>query len=64
VDSVYNWIVFVHILGAFTFVLAHGVSAGVSLKLREERAIPRVQALLDLSNTATQGMYVSASSSF
>jgi hypothetical protein len=36
----------------------------VSLKLREERAIPRVQALLDLSNTATQGMYVSASSSF
>jgi hypothetical protein len=56
VDSVYNWIVFVHILGAFTFVLAHGVSAGVSLKLREERAIPRVQALLDLSNTATQGM--------
>jgi uncharacterized membrane protein len=58
VDSLYNWVVFLHILGGFTFVLAHGVSAGVSLKLREEREVPRVQALLDLSNTATQGMYV------
>ncbi len=57
-DSLYNWIVFLHILGAFTFVLAHGVAAGVSLKLREERELPRVQALLELSNTATQGMYV------
>jgi hypothetical protein len=58
VDSPYNWIVFLHVLGAFTFVLAHGVSAGVSLKLREEREVARVQALLELSNTATQGMYV------
>jgi hypothetical protein len=58
VDSLYNWVVFLHVLGAFTFVLAHGVSAGVSLKLRREREGPRVQALLDLSNTATQGMHV------
>jgi uncharacterized membrane protein len=58
VDSPYNWVVFLHVVGAFTFVLAHGVSAGVALKLRHEREIPRVQALLDLSNTATQGMYI------
>jgi uncharacterized membrane protein len=58
VDSPYNWIVFLHIAGAFAFVLAHGVSAGVALKLRQEREVPRIQALLDLSNTATQGMYV------
>ena len=57
-DSLYNWIVFLHVLGAFAFVLAHGVSAGVSLKLREERELPRIRALLELSNTATQGMYV------
>jgi hypothetical protein len=54
VDSLYNWLLFLHFLGAFAFVLAHGVS----LKLRKEREVPRVQALLDLSNTATQGMYV------
>jgi hypothetical protein len=58
VDSLYNWVVFLHILGGFAFVLTHGVSAGVSLKLRQERDVPRVQALLDLSNVATQGMYV------
>jgi hypothetical protein len=58
VDSLYNWIVWIHIVGAFTFALAHGVSFGVALKLREEREVPRVQTLLDLSNTATQGMYV------
>lgn len=57
-DSPYNWVVFLHVIGAFTFVLAHGVSAGIALKLRQEREVPRVQALLDLSKTATQGMYI------
>ena len=57
-DSPYNWIVFLHVTGAFAFVLTHGVSAGVALKLRQERDVARVQALLELSNTATQGMYV------
>jgi hypothetical protein len=57
-DSLYNWVVFLHVAGAFAFVLAHGVSAGVALKLRREREVPRVQVLLDLSNVATQGMYV------
>lgn len=33
------------------------MSAGVALKLRGEREIPRVQALLDLSQIATGGMY-------
>jgi hypothetical protein len=57
VDSLYNWIIFIHIVGGFTFALAHGVSAGVAFKLREEREVPRVQALLDLSQVATNGMY-------
>jgi hypothetical protein len=58
VDSLYNWIVFLHVAGAFTFVLAHGASAGVALRLRQEREALRIQALLDLSNLATQGTYV------
>lgn len=57
-DSPYNWVVFFHIAGAFTFVLAHGASAAASLRLRQEREIPKVQALLDLSQVATQCMYV------
>jgi hypothetical protein len=58
VDSPYNWVVFLHVAGAFVFALAHGVSAGVALKLRGERDLPRVQALLDLSKVATMAMYL------
>jgi hypothetical protein len=56
-DSLYNWVVWIHIVGGFTFALAHGVSAGVAFRLREEREVPRVQALLDLSKVATNGTY-------
>ena len=56
-EGLYPWVVLVHVVAAFTFALAHGVSAGVALKLRGERELPRVQALLDLSQVATGGMY-------
>lgn len=46
------WLVFGHILGAFTFVLAHGVSMFVALRLRGERDPARAAALLDLSKSA------------
>jgi hypothetical protein len=57
-DSPYNWVVFVHVAGAFGFALAHGTSAAVALKLRGERDVSRVQALLDLSQIATMAMYL------
>lgn len=47
-----RWLVFAHILGAFTFVLAHGVSMFAALRLRSERDQARVAALLDLSKSA------------
>ena len=42
---------FVHLAGAFGFLVAHGVSAAVGLKLRRERDPARARALLDLSAT-------------
>ena len=47
-----QWLVFAHVLGAFTFVLAHGVSVFVAIRLRSERDHDRVSALLDLSKAA------------
>jgi hypothetical protein len=38
-----------HVSAAFAFVLAHGVSVFVSLRLRDERDPARLGALLDLS---------------
>ena len=58
IESFYPWFVFAHVLGAFTFAMAHGVSAAVALRLRYEREVERVRALLELSQIATGVMYV------
>jgi hypothetical protein len=44
-----EWIVFLHIAGAFMFVAGHGVSMFVAFQLRRERDRARLAALLDLS---------------
>ena len=49
----YQWIVFVHILGIFGFLLAHGAAAAVAFKLRAERDDTRIRALLDLSRSVS-----------
>jgi hypothetical protein len=56
-EGLYQWVVLLHVIAAFSFALAHGVSAGVAIKLRSEREIPRIQALLDLSQASTNSMY-------
>lgn len=43
------WLRFTHVLAAFAFVLAHGVSVFVTVKLRSEHDPARVGPLLDLS---------------
>jgi uncharacterized membrane protein len=48
----YEWWVFLHILGVFGFLLGHGVSVGVTFRLRRERDPGRVNALLDLSGSS------------
>jgi hypothetical protein len=57
-EAFYPWVVFVHVLGAFGFALAHGVSVAVALRLRKEREIERIRALLDLSKATINVMYV------
>lgn len=55
----YQWLVFFHILGIFGFLFAHGASTMVSFRLRRERSLERVRALLDLSFTSFNVMYIS-----
>ena len=56
--DLYPWLVYLHIAGAFLFVMAHGVSAIVAFRLRAERDPVRMTALLDLSSTSIGVMYV------
>ena len=48
----YSWLVFLHVLGVFGFLMAHGISASVAFKLRNERNAERIRALLDLSSSS------------
>lgn len=54
----YQWWVFVHLVGVFAFLVMHGISMGVSARLRTERDARRVVELLLLSAWATRYMYV------
>jgi hypothetical protein len=53
----YRWLVFLHVVGAFGFLLAHGSSAGVSFRLRSERNVERIRAFVELSTAATGVAY-------
>lgn len=48
----YQWLVFTHVVGVFGFLLAHGASAMVSFRLRAERDVNAIRALLTLSSSA------------
>lgn len=57
--SLYQALFFTHLLGVFGFLLSHGVSAGVALKLRNERDPVRIDALLQLSASSVPSFYIS-----
>src|SRR3954469_10227804 len=46
------WIVWIHVVGVFLFLIGHGVSAGVAWRLRTERDPVAVRTLLDFSRRA------------
>ena len=53
----YRWLVFVHVLGVFLFLMAHGISAGVAFGVHKERQLDRLRALLELSSASYGIMY-------
>jgi hypothetical protein len=55
---VYQWLVFLHLLGLVVFVMCHGVSMFVAFRIRGETNRELVSAFLGLSNRANQAMYL------
>jgi hypothetical protein len=53
-----DFVVFLHVLGAFAFVATHGVSMVTAFRLRGERDRARQALLLELSGLATGLMYI------
>jgi len=54
----YFWLVFLHLIGIFLFIIAHGVSASVSFQVRRERNLDRLRALVELSATSYPLTYI------
>jgi hypothetical protein len=54
----YPWVVLGHVIGAFLFVFAHGVSAFVAFRLRNERRPDHVATLIGLSSSSMSVMYL------
>jgi hypothetical protein len=54
-----QWLIFLHVLAALTFFLAHGASAAMVFRLRHETDLDRIQAQLDLSASTMVIMLVS-----
>lgn len=52
--------VFIHVIGVFAFLLAHGVSAGAMFRLRRERDPAALRALLGLSHASLLVMSIGA----
>ena len=55
----YSWFVFLHVLGIFGFLVAHGVSASVFFALKHERNVDRICLLLQLSSGSARIMIIS-----
>lgn len=54
----YQWVVFLHILGVFWFLLAHGVSLYVAFRVQREQDIHAIRALLGLSASAVMASLI------
>jgi plastocyanin/uncharacterized membrane protein len=54
---VHRWWVFLHVVGVFGFLMAHGVSAYVTLRLPKERDPARISHLLELSASSVGFMW-------
>jgi hypothetical protein len=55
----YQFLVFLHIISAFTFFMAHGASAVMSFQIKRETELERIKAILDLSKAALPLAYFS-----
>lgn len=55
----YPWVVLAHVIGAFGFVLAHGVSVFVAFRMRADRRPEQVAAMMGLSSASFGLMYPS-----
>jgi hypothetical protein len=53
----YQWLVYAHVLSVVGFLVAHGASAAMGLRLRREQSADSIRSLVVLSTLSTRVMY-------
>jgi uncharacterized membrane protein YbhN (UPF0104 family) len=53
----YQWLVYAHILSVGGFLVAHGASAAMALRLRRETSSDSIRSLVVISTLSTRVMY-------
>ena len=53
----YPWLLFAHIVSVAGFLLAHGTSAAMAFRLRQEKTTDGIRSLPELSKQTTNMMY-------
>lgn len=54
----YQLVIFIHVIGVFAFLLAHGASNAVAFQLKREQNMEHVRALLKLSPSTFGMMWI------
>lgn len=54
----YQFMIFLHVLGVIVFAVGHGASVAVAFRMRRERERARIAAMLDVSAWSTGLMYI------
>ena len=58
-STIVQWLIFLHVLSAISFFMAHGTSAAMAFQIRKETDFARIRAMLDLSFSTMIVMMVS-----
>jgi hypothetical protein len=58
-NSLYEWIKFLHVVAAITFLVAHGTSITISFRIKQEQDMTKIKTMLDLSGTMWIAMMLS-----
>ena len=57
--SLYDWVKFLHVVAAIAFMVAHGTSIAISFRLKNEKDVARIKAMLDIAGTMWVAMMLS-----
>ncbi len=58
-NSLYEWIKFLHVVAAVTFMVSHGSSIAISFRVKGEQDVNKIKTMLDLSGTMWVAMMLS-----